>query len=119
MNGGRRPRTDAEARLRDALNARVRLSRRSLRSLELEIGFTHGTLGNVLCGRTELRLHHLELAGRALGFTLPEIVAEAYGLPHPGAGLEEVELRKLIAEVVRAELAAFREGRPSPPFAGR
>src|SRR5215210_2334026 len=99
---------EAEARLRDALNARIRLSRRSLRSLEKEIGLGHGTLSNMLRGRSELRVRHLELVGRALGVTVPELVAEAYGLgPEARRRGRDARLRSLVAEVVRTELAAF------------
>lgn len=101
------PETEAEARLRNALNARVRRSGRSVRSLELEIGLGHGTLGNMLRGRSELRFHHLERLGRALGCTVPELVAEAYELVPPQPRGRHDRLRALVEDVVRAELAAF------------
>ena len=98
-------RTDAEERLLRALKERLQADGRSVRSIETEIGLAHGTLGHVLRGQSELRFHHLERLGSILGFTVPEIVAEAYGDVR-----EHEELRKLLSEVVRSELAALRRG---------
>src|SRR5688572_25242967 len=98
-------RTDAEERLLNALRDRVQLDGRSMRQIEAEVGLGHGTLANVLRGRSELRFHHLERLGPALGFTVPEIVAEAYG--ETG---DKAALRSLLAEVVRRELDILRKG---------
>jgi transcriptional regulator with XRE-family HTH domain len=75
--------------------------RRSARDLERELGFGHGTVSNVLRGRSELSFRHLELFSRALGFTLPELFVEAYGLCQPD------DLQTRIAQAVRTELDAF------------
>jgi transcriptional regulator with XRE-family HTH domain len=99
-------RTDAEERLLNALRERLRLDGRSVRQIEAEVGLGHGTLGNVLRGKSELRFHHLEGLGAVLGFTVPEIVAEAYEETSEKAGL-----RSLLAEVVRRELDALRKDR--------
>jgi transcriptional regulator with XRE-family HTH domain len=98
-------RTDAEERLLSALRDRLQLDGRSMRQIEAEIGLGHGTLGNALRGRSELRFHHLERLGAVLRFTVPEIVAEAYG--ETG---EKAALRSLLAEVVRRELDTLRKG---------
>lgn len=76
----RAPRTAAEEKLLQALRVRLALDGRSISEIERLVGFGHGTLANVLRGRSELRLHHLEILGPVLGFTLPEIVAAAYGI---------------------------------------
>lgn len=86
----RAPRTEAEEKLLQALRERLAQDGRSISEIERLVGLGHGTLANVLRGRSELRLHHLETLGPVLHFTLPEIVAEAYGIkltldfsPHP------------------------------------
>lgn len=99
-------RTDAEERLLNALKERLQADGRSIRKIEAEVGLGHGTLSNVLRGKSELRFHHLERLGTALGFTVPEIVAEAYG--ETG---EKAALRSLLAEVVRRELDSLRKDR--------
>jgi transcriptional regulator with XRE-family HTH domain len=96
---------ELEERLLDALKARLRLDGRSISEIERAVGMGHGTLANVMRGRSELRFRHLELLGPLLGFTVAEIVAEAYGLTS-----EHAELRRIVAEAVRAELAAFFRG---------
>lgn len=102
-------------RLLDLLREKVRLSRRSHRELERELGLGHGTIGSLLRGRTELRFRHLTLLGRALGIDPVEILLEAYGVyrpsppPPPGLILTRDELRKVVKEAVREELR-----RPQP-----
>jgi len=76
----RPPRTEAEEKLLQALRERLAQDGRSISEIERLVGRGHGTLSNVLRGRSELRLHHLETLGPVLRFTLPEIVAEAYGI---------------------------------------
>lgn len=92
-------RTETQERLLWALRKRIELDGRSMRKIEAEVGLGHGTLGNVLRGHSELRFHHLERLGVVLGFTVPEIVVEAYG-----ESRERSELRSLLEEVIRAEL---------------
>jgi transcriptional regulator with XRE-family HTH domain len=74
------PRTEAEEKLLQALRERLARQGRSISEIERRVGVGHGTLANVLRGRSELRLHHLEILGTVLGFTLPGIVADAYGI---------------------------------------
>ena len=95
-------RTEAEEKLLEVIRRRLQLDGRSVRQIEADIGLGHGTLGNVLRGKSELRFHHLERLGSLLGFTVPEIVAEAYGL-----SCERADLPRLVAEAVRAELEAW------------
>lgn len=100
------PRTEAEERLLNALKTRLVQDGRSVRRIEQEVGLGHGTLANVLRGRSELRFHHLERLAPALGFTIPEIVAEAYG-DTP----ERMALRSLVGQAVRKELEVLRKDR--------
>lgn len=99
-----------DTRLLELLRNRVRLSRRSHRDLERELNLGHGTIGNLFRGRTELRLRHLEMLGRALGFDPVEILIEAYGVYRPPAPLPpgflvtREELRAVVQEALREEL---------------
>ena len=95
--------------LREALRTLVERSGRSIRSLEMEIGVGHGTLGNMLRGRTEPRLRHLDHLCRALGVSLQELLAQAFAVPLPEPRLRHGRLRNLVAEVVRQELEGFRD----------
>lgn len=99
-------RTEAEERLLKVIRKRLELAGRSMRKIEAEVGLGHGTLGHVLRGKSELRFHHLERLGAVLGFTVPEIVAEAYEETS-----EKAALRSLLAEVVRRELDAILKDR--------
>ena len=76
----REPRTEAEERLLQALRECLAQDGRSISEIERLVGIGHGTLANVLRGRSELRLYHLETLGPVLRFTFPEIVAKAYGI---------------------------------------
>jgi transcriptional regulator with XRE-family HTH domain len=96
-------------RLLELVKERVRRSGRSLRELEREMDLGHGTLGNIMRGRTELRFRHLEMIARTLGFDPAELLAEAYGQPlaapaaHPWSVSRE-ELAQILAEAVRTVL---------------
>ncbi|HWM92899.1 MAG TPA: helix-turn-helix transcriptional regulator [Thermoanaerobaculia bacterium] len=95
-------------RLREEVKALLRRRGRSVRVLERELGLGNGTLSRVFRGRADLRFRHLELIARALGMTLQELLAEAYGLAVPDRRpRRHSRLRALVAEVVRAELADF------------
>ena len=100
------------SRLLEALRDRVRSSGVSLRELERQLGLGHGTLGHILRGRTELRLRHLTMLGRALGFTLEELLTETFvqRVEEPAAA----SIERIVTRVVRAELAAFREAHGCP-----
>lgn len=80
---------------------------RSIRDLEREIGVGHGTISNMLRGRTELRLRHLDRLARALNVSLQELLSKAFATPLPPERPRHERLRNLIAEVVRAELEDF------------
>jgi transcriptional regulator with XRE-family HTH domain len=95
---GRKPGHPETERLRALLRARVEASGRSYRDLERQAGLGHGTLSNILGGRTTLCVHHISLLAGMLGFTEAEFFLEA------GGGLES--FRKLLLDTVRAELQA-------------
>lgn len=92
--------------LLELLQQRLRSARRSQRELERELNLGHGTIGNILRGRTELRMRHLKMLGEVLGFDPMEILMEAFGASRRFAlaGVTREELRELIAETLREEL---------------
>lgn len=91
--------------LLELLQKRLRSARRSQRELERELNLGHGTIGNILRGRTELRMRHLKMLGKALGFDPVEILMEAFGASRPGLGsVTKEELRELISDALREEL---------------
>lgn len=97
-------------RLLELVREKVQLSRRSHRELERELKLGHGTIGNLVHGKTELRLRHLSMLGRALGFDPVELLLEAFGVyrpdppPPPGLVLTREELRIVVRDAVREEL---------------
>ena len=68
-----------ESAVAEVLRQRLADSRISQREAERMLGLGHGIIGNVLRGRTALRIQHLELLGSLLGFTPEEILSEARG----------------------------------------
>ena len=101
--------TDPDSQLLlDLLQKRLRSAKRSQRGLERELNLGHGTIGNILRGRTELRMRHLKMLGEALSFDPLEILAEVFGrpgaigaLPRLTAAVTREELRDLILEALR------------------
>jgi transcriptional regulator with XRE-family HTH domain len=93
--------------LREALKVLVEQSGRSIRDLEREIGVGHGTISNMLRGRTELRLRHVDRLARALNVSLQELLVEAFAVPLAPPPPKRERLRSLLSEVVRAELEDF------------
>ena len=97
-------------RLIELLHEKVKLSRRSHRELERELHLGHGTISNLVRGKTELRFRHLTLLARALGFDPVELLLEAFGVyrpdppPPPGLVLTREELRDVVRDAVREEL---------------
>jgi len=72
----------AAERLRELLSRRIATLERSHRSLERELGWGHGILGNLLRGRTVITLRHVEELAPILGTTPLELLSEAYvGIP--------------------------------------
>jgi hypothetical protein len=96
-------------RLLELVRERVRLSGRSHRDLERELELGHGTLGNILRGRTELRLRHVTMLGQALGFDPAEVLNEVYGpgspdRPLPVGPLTREDLKEIVVDAVRSVL---------------
>lgn len=69
-----------ESAVAEVLRLRLAVSRISQREAERLLGFKHGVVGNLLRGRTALRIQHLELFGRLLGVAPAQILTEALGL---------------------------------------
>lgn len=68
----------AAERLRELLSRQIATLERSHRSLERELGWGHGILGNLLRGRTEITLRHVEELAPILGTTSLDLLSEAY-----------------------------------------
>jgi len=68
-----------ESAVVEVLRLRLADARISQREAERLLGLGHGIVGNILRGRTALRIQHLELLGPLLGFTPEEILSEARG----------------------------------------
>jgi len=81
----------------EALRQRLADSRISQREAERLLGLGHGTLGNILRGRTALRIQHLEHLGPLLGFTPEEILSEARGASQ---NPDDVFARRVASHVV-------------------
>jgi transcriptional regulator with XRE-family HTH domain len=61
-----------------AMRCHIRQSGKSLRAIESDLAWGHGTLSNILRGRTEIRLHHLESLARILGLKPIDLLREVY-----------------------------------------
>jgi transcriptional regulator with XRE-family HTH domain len=101
------------------LRRRIRQSGKSLRAIESELGWGHGTLGNILRSRTEIRLHHVEGLAKALGLRPIDLLREVYGDATGGVvavTLTEERLTTLVREAVASALEAppADPGRPAP-----
>ena len=67
-----------EERLVVLLGKRVEESGLSQRALEAAAGWGHGTLGNLLRGRSSVRLEQVEILARVMRFPLLDLLMEAY-----------------------------------------
>jgi transcriptional regulator with XRE-family HTH domain len=73
---------EAEARRLMALLAvRVRLSKRSMRSLETELGLSSSVVGKILSGVIRPQLSYLLMIAAAIGVSPEEFFASAYPQP--------------------------------------
>jgi hypothetical protein len=107
-----RRRAASADRVREVLAARVDELPRSLREIEQELDWGHGSLGNLLSGRTKITLHHVEALAPIVGATPMELFSEIYGEGMKQTGLPQrlqtadVEcLREVLRETLREELA--------------
>jgi transcriptional regulator with XRE-family HTH domain len=89
----------------------------SHREIERELGAGHGSLSNLLSGRTEIHLRHIEALAPVFGVTPRELFNDIYGEPVEQTGLPQrfqtadVEcLREVLRETLREELARALKG---------
>jgi hypothetical protein len=99
-------------RVREVLASRVDKLPRSLREIEVELNWGHGSLGNLLGGRSKIHLHHIEALAKVLGSTPLELFTEMYGESDTQTGEPQQippayvnGLREMLREVLREELA--------------
>jgi transcriptional regulator with XRE-family HTH domain len=90
-----------ESAVVEVLKQRLADARLSQREAERTLGLKHGIVGNILRGRTALRIQHLELLGRLLDFTPDQILTEARGISESPA---DDELARRVASHVVEEL---------------
>lgn len=113
------PSTRSTKQLAVSLRRHIRQSGKSLRAIESALGWGHGTLGNILRGRTEIRLHHVEGLARALDLRPIDLLREAYDDTSGGVvavTLAEERLSALIRKAVTNALEAppADPGHPNP-----
>ena len=81
--------TEAQVeRLIQLLDEAVHRTRRSRRSLERQLGLAHGYIGNLLRGRTELKVYHVLLLSKLLDLDPVDLLRRALegeGLPPAGS----------------------------------
>lgn len=104
-----------ESAVVEVLRQRLAVSRISQREAERLLGLNHGVIGNVLRGRTALRIQHLELLGRLLGVAPDQILTEALGISETSAD-DDRFARRIASQVVDELLQrASGIGIPFPP----
>jgi hypothetical protein len=106
-----------------SLRRHIRQTGKSLRAIESGLSWGHGTLGNVLHGRTEIRLHHVESLARILGLKPIDLLREVYDDATEDVvtvTLPEERLSTLIREAVASALEgppkdrSLRQGAADP-----
>lgn len=108
------PPTHSMKLLVTALRRHIRQCGRSFRSIEAELAWGHGTLGNVLRGRSEIRFHHIESLARVLDLKPIALLREAYEAPGGVATVTFPEER-LAALVREAVTSAFESSSRANP----
>lgn len=114
------PSTRSTKQLVVNLRRHIRQSGKSLSAIESELGWGHGTLGNLLLGRTEIRLHHVEGLARALDLRPIDLLREVYEdttWSVVAVTLAEERLTTVVREAVASALEAppADRSRPDPP----
>lgn len=118
------PQPEEVERILDLIGDEIRRSRRSQRAIERALHLSQGYLGSLLRGRIKLKVSHLYLLGRELGFepaTLliraappkdPESVARelearppSEGTAKPAPAMTPEQIEDLVRRTVRQELA--------------
>jgi transcriptional regulator with XRE-family HTH domain len=103
---------DAEIKkLVDLIEGEVHRSRRSRRDLERALGLSHGYLGHLFSGRTELKVRHILMLAQEVGFDPTALFNLALGREPVGAAptpapppLTEERVREIARETMREEL---------------
>ena len=108
-NSNRRPSTE---RLRELIAAKLKEAGRSHRWVERRLKLGHGTVTNVLAGRSAFRFEHLDLFAELFDTTPACLLAEAEGAGAPFAQIKlRLVLQHLIAAIQAAEEAAASRAR--------
>jgi transcriptional regulator with XRE-family HTH domain len=102
-------------RLIQLLDETVHRTRRSRRSLERELGLAHGYIGNLLRGRTELKVYHVLLLSKLLDLDPIDLLRRALeGEGRPPAGSAPASARgAAAAAAATAERAEAEERTPA------
>ena len=99
-------------RLIQLLDEIVHQTRRSRRSLERQLGLAHGYIGNLLRGRTELKVYHVLLLSKLLDLDPVDLLRRALeGEGRPPAGSPPASARG--AAAAAAESAEAEERAPA------
>lgn len=113
---------DEIKKLVDLIEAEVHRSRRSRRDLERALGLSHGYLGHLFSGRTELKVRHILMLAEEVGFDPTALFNAALGRgpSEPSAAaapqpISEERVREIARETMREEL--MRLAQPSVPAA--
>ncbi len=98
-------------KLVDLIEGEVHRSRRSRRDLERALGLSHGYLGHLFSGRTELKVRHVLMLAQEVGFDPTALFNQALGRDPSGVPLvaeapplNEERVRDIAREAVREEL---------------
>jgi transcriptional regulator with XRE-family HTH domain len=102
---------DEIKKLVDLIEGEVHRSRRSRRDLERALGLSHGYLGHLFSGRTELKVRHILMLAQEVGFDPTALFNLALGRDPAGAAappapppLTEERVREIARETMREEL---------------
>ncbi len=104
----------------DLIEGEVHRSRRSRRDLERALGLSHGYLGHLFSGRTELKVRHILMLAEEVGFDPTALFNQALGRDSSGAPaipapppISEERVREIAREAIREELMKLVQP-PSP-----
>jgi len=108
-NGEPRPSTE---RLRELIAAKLKEAGKSHRWAERRLKLGHGTVTNILAGRSAFRIEHLDLFAELFETTPSGLLAEAEGDSPPLAQIKlRLVLQHLTAAIQAAEEAAASRAR--------
>jgi transcriptional regulator with XRE-family HTH domain len=117
---------DEIRKLVDLIEGEVHRSRRSRRDLERALGLSHGYLGHLFSGRTELKVRHILMLAQEVGFDPTALFNQALGRDPSGAPtvalpppLSEERVREIARETIREELMRLVQPPAAADPAGR